>query len=234
MTTVCAIEHTPCETLGLIAGILKEQRILVERIRPFKEERIPAEMGRFAGLIVMGGPMSVQDQDRYPFLRQEIRLIEHALREGKPILGVCLGSQLLATALGAAVTRGPRKEIGWHPVTPTKTALTDPLWSGQTRAFVAYHWHGDAFTLPRGSVSLARSSLTTCQAFRHERSAYGILFHMEVTSAIINGMTRTFRTELSQAGVTRDEILGGATQHLSHLHRVGRSVFEGWARLVNA
>ncbi len=176
--------------------------------------------------------MSVYDQAQYPFLRQEIALIEDALIRQRPILGVCLGSQLLATALGATVSRGLHPEIGWHPVTLGQRAAEDPLWRGVPESFTAFHWHGDVFPLPRGAVRLAWSATTECQAFRHGHSAYGLLFHLEVTERIIGGMTRAFRPELREAGVSERHIIEGVGEHLSALTAIGREVFGRWARTV--
>ena len=178
--------------------------------------------------------MGVYEQDRHPFLAEEIRLLQQAVREGLPVLGVCLGSQLLAAALGAPVTPGRQKEIGWQAVTLTNAASEDPLWRGLERRFVGYHWHGDVFELPRGAVSLARSERTAHQAFRFGASAYGILFHLEVTEAMIQQMTKTFRAELQEekAGVTGAEIEGGVAQHLARLQEIGATVFGRWSRLV--
>ncbi len=230
--TVCAIQHVPCETLGLIAGALKRQGLAVKLVRPFRGERIPRSLRACAGLVVMGGPMGVYEQERHPFLAGEIRLLQQAVREAKPVLGVCLGSQLLAAALGAPVAPGRRKEIGWHGVTLTNAASEDPLWRGIERRFVGYHWHGDVFKLPPGAVSLARSSLTKNQAFRFGASAYGILFHLEVGAKMIGRMTRTFRAELEQAGLVGAEILSGVAQHLPRLQEIGTVVFRRWAELV--
>ncbi len=230
--TVCAIQHVPCETLGLIAGALKRQGLAVKLVRPFRGERIPRSLRACAGLVVMGGPMGVYEQDRHPFLAGEIRLLQQAVREAKPVLGVCLGSQLLAAALGAPVTPGRRKEIGWHGVTLTNAASKDPLWRGLERRFIGYHWHGDVFKLPPGAVSLARSGLTRNQAFRFGESAYGILFHLEVGAKMIGQMTQTFRAELERAGVAEAEIAGGVTQHLPRLREIGTVVFRRWAELV--
>jgi len=119
---VCAIQHLACETPGLIADVLAAQGITVQYIRAFQQQPVPRSLDRHDGLVVMGGPMGVYEQDQYPFLKEEIRLIQQALQADKPVLGVCLGSQLLAAALGAPVTRGPRKEIGWFPVTLTPAA----------------------------------------------------------------------------------------------------------------
>src|SRR5262249_25507763 len=148
-----------------------------EHVRADLGQPIPRSIGEAAGLIVMGGPMGVYEQDRYPYLTDEIRLIEDALGVGKPILGICLGSELLAAALGAEVRRATSKEIGWHRVSLTDSALEDKLLSGIDSSFMAYHWHGDEFELPVGAVALIRSDATANQAFRYGDRAYGFLFH---------------------------------------------------------
>ena len=181
MAAVWVIQHIHCETPGIIAEALDREGISIQSVRVFAGEQIPKEMGAAAGLIVMGGPVGVYEQDRYPFLRDEIYLIEQALTEKKAILGVCLGSQLLAAVLGAKVAKGKQKEIGWYPVTLSRAAMADPLWKGIESPFTAYHWHGDVFELPRGAEALASSALTPCQAFCYGDHAYGFLFHMEVT-----------------------------------------------------
>ncbi len=176
--------------------------------------------------------MGVYEQDQFPFLRQEIRLIQDALSEHRPILGVCLGSQLLAAAVGARVRPGLQKELGWHPVTLGRAAASDRLWRGLPPTFVAYHWHGDVFELPRGATPLPWSQLTEHQAFRYGDAAYGLLFHLEVTEPMIRRMTRTFRRELRQAGLNERPVLDGVAAHLPTLHTIGRTVFGRWAALV--
>jgi GMP synthase (glutamine-hydrolysing) len=166
MPMICSIRHIHCETLGTIADALEQEGVGVEEIRTFEGQPVPRSMEPYDGLIVMGGPMAVYEQDRYDHLRHEIHLIEQALHRAKPILGVCLGSQLLAAALGAAVTKGPHREIGWFPVTLTDAAAQTQLWADARRRFTAMHWHGDIFGLPKGAVSLASSDLTVQQAFR--------------------------------------------------------------------
>jgi GMP synthase (glutamine-hydrolysing) len=232
MSPVCVIQHVSCESPGLIADVLKAEGLTLAIVRPYRRQRVPHSVSPYAGLVVLGGPMSVYEQDRHPFLRQERRLIEQALAAKVPVLGVCLGSQLLAAALGSVVTRGLQKEIGWHPVTLTQPAANDRLWKGLGPSLVAYHWHGDVFELPRGAVALAWSQWTDCQAFRHGRAAYGFLFHLEVTPPIIRRMTQKFRDELLAAGVKGSEIIEGMKQHLEPLRGIGRTVFQRWARLV--
>jgi GMP synthase (glutamine-hydrolysing) len=237
VSKVLAIQHVRCETLGTIADTLGAEvsparNISYEVVRPFEGQAIPSGLEDYLGLIVLGGPMGVYEQDRYPFLRQEIRLIEEALRLDKPILGVCLGSQLLASALGAPVTKGKTKEIGWHPVSLTGAAKQDPLWRGIESAFTAYHWHGDVFDLPSGAVSLASSEKTPHQAFRYGRSAYGVLFHMEVTERIIEDMVKTFQDELKDGGLDGLRIVQQARGHLPRLRDIGKAFFTRWAGLL--
>ena len=172
MPTVYALQHLAAEPLGFIGEALEARGVDAEYIRLFDGEPVPADMRDAAGLIVMGGSMSTCEQDKYPFLLGEIRLIEAALKAEKPVLGICLGSQLVATALGAEVRRADRKEIGWFPVTITDAATDDRVFGGVERSFTAYHWHGDVFDLPAGAVTLASSAQTTCQAFAYEERAY--------------------------------------------------------------
>lgn len=232
MPAVWAIQHIECETPGTITDALKAEAISLQTVNAYKGEPVPKEMGAAAGLIIMGGPMGVYEEDRYPFLCDEIRLIEQAVKEDKAVLGVCLGSQLLAKALGARVTKGKKKEIGWHPVSLTAGATKDRLWSGVEPSFTAYHWHGDVFELPRGAEPLASSALTPCQAFRYGDRAYGLLFHMEVTEKIIAGMIRTFAAELKQEAIDGRQIAEQAGNYLSSLQGIGRVVFRRWAGLV--
>lgn len=233
MSAVCVIQHVPVETPGLIAEALTARGIALDFVRPFKGDPIPRRLGDHAGLVVMGGPIGVDEQGQHPFLRWEIRLIQDALSQRRPVLGVCLGSQLLATALGAPVTRGSQKEMGWHPVTLSRAAAQDALWRGLPESFTAFHWHGDVFELPRAATPLAWSQLTEHQAFRYGESAYGFLFHLEVTEQIIGRMMRTFRRELREGGLSERAVLSDSTERLPRLQTTGRTVFARWAALVS-
>ena len=226
---IVVLQHTACETLGTIADALSVAGLSPRYVRTHRGEPVPQEIGAAAGLIVMGGPMGVYEQEAHPFLLDEMHLIEHVLREQKPLLGVCLGSQLLAAALGAPVTKGAEKEIGWHPIALTEGARRDPLWAGVQPSFIGYHWHGDVFELPRGAIGLAASARTPHQAFRYGERAYGFLFHMEVTAAIITEMVASFAGELEQAGLDGRDILDAMPHHLPHLQHIGGSVFARWA-----
>ena len=181
----------------------------------------------------MGGPQSVYEQDKFPWLRDEIRLIEDALKHAKPVLGVCLGSQLLAATLGANVYPGRQKEIGWHRITLTDFAADrSTLHRGTRVPSPAFHWHGDIFDLPRGATLLASSALTAHQAFRYGKNAYGLLFHLEVTLPQIIAMVETFADELQAAGLNGSAIKLNAHTHLPQLQKTGAEVFGRWVGLT--
>ncbi len=229
MAKIWVIQHHPVENLGRIADALAASALAWQYVRSFAGQPVPKDMKGAGGLIVMGGPMGVYEQDRYPFLRDEMRLIEAALKDGKPLLGVCLGSQLLAAALGAKVGRGPGKEIGWHPVRLLAGARDDRLFAGVAESFTALHWHGDVFDLPAGAVPLASSEKTPLQAYRYGDKAYGLLFHIEPTAAIVAGMVREFAAELKGAGTDGAAIATAANQRLAAIDDLAEMVFGRWA-----
>lgn len=231
MGSVLVLQHNLVETLGTIEGAIRGRNLSPRYIRPFLGEPVPQTIGSAAALVVMGGPMGVYEQGRYPFLGDEMRLIEDALRLNRPILGICLGSQLIAATLGGSVTKEEEKEIGWHPVHLNDKALSDRLFEGVAPSFVPFHWHGDKFDLPIGAVSLARSDLTRHQAFRYGDLVYGLLFHLEVTSELITGMIKSFADELMGEGLDGESILKQSRDLLAPLHTIGQKVFHRWADL---
>jgi len=233
MPRVLVLQHSPPETLGILADVFRERGVAPEYVRLFQSEPVPSRLEGTDGLVILGGPMGVRDRGTYPFLDAEMKLLEEALAARKPILGVCLGSQLLAAALGARVTLGRKKEIGWHHVQLRDAVMSDPLWSGMDRTFTAYHWHGDVFDLPQGAVSLAQSEATQHQAFRLGQNAYGFLFHLEVTENIIREMIRTFSEDLLEQNMDGGWMMEKAQSHLAALHRIGRTVFGRWVDLLD-
>jgi GMP synthase (glutamine-hydrolysing) len=198
-------------------------------VRVFDGHPIPADMKGAGGLIVMGGPEAVYQLDRYPYLRAEIALIESALKVGRPVLGICLGSQLLAAALGANVRRAAHREIGWYPVRLGAEARDDRLLRGLPEEFVACHWHSDIFDLPAGAVPLASSELTEVQGYRYGDSAWGLLFHAEMTQRIVAALVGEFGEGLKRVGIDGDEILACTPRHLPGLGKIAETIFGRWA-----
>ena len=232
MSDILVLQHVHMEPLGTISDALDSRGLSYRYIRSYDGEDIPADLGKAVGLVVMGGPMGVYEQDKYPFLKAEMGLIEQALGKGMLVLGVCLGSQMLASVLGANVAPGPHPEIGWAPVRLTEEATVDRLLHTIDQEFMGFHWHGDVFDLPDGSVSLASSDMTECQAFRHGNNAYGFLFHMEVNDFMVRDWTASSPANLANAGVAPADILSGIPTHLKNLQHMGRIAFGNWADLA--
>jgi GMP synthase (glutamine-hydrolysing) len=229
---VRVIQHVDGEGPGLIAVALEREGVAVEVIRVDRGEPVPRELGDAGGLVVLGGPMGVYEADQYPHLRDELRLIEAALRVGAPVLGVCLGSQLLAAALGARVGPAPMKEIGWFTVTPKPAAASDRLFGPLPSSFVALHWHGDVFELPAGATSLASSTRTEHQAFRYGDLAYGILFHLEATPLEVHAMVGASADELAGTTVSGEELLAETERWAARAAELGLPLFRRWVGLL--
>ncbi len=233
MPKVLVVQHTPLEALGTIADALETGGHAWQYVRVYEGGAVPAELGAACGLIVLGGPMGVYEQEKYPFLREEMRLIEAALRAGMPILGVCLGAQLLAAVLGAKVDRAEQLEVGWHEVRLSADAGADRLFAGLGSSLVAFHWHQDYFELPQGAIALASSALTPYQAFRYGEVAYGFQFHLEVTREVIEGMLKSGAKSLAKVGLTAHDILASTDRYLPTLEKLAETVFGRWSDMVH-
>lgn len=177
--SILVVRHEPFEHLGRFAEILQLKQI------PFlyKDLGEPLALNACRGVIVMGGPQSANDS--LPGLVAELKLIEQAVAEGTPVLGICLGTQLIAKALGARVYPNPEKEIGWAPVYFTDAASDDAVFSGIASPAMLFHWHGETFDLPAGAQWLAYSDRCHHQAFRFGPNIYGVQFHPEITPEMI-------------------------------------------------
>ena len=185
MKPVLALRHVPHEDLGTLADAFRQAGVVYQLVDLFREVPRHFHPEQLAGLVVMGGPMNVDETDRYPFLAAEIAWIQAAVQHDVPVLGICLGSQLVAKALGSKVYPNGLKEIGWYPLDVLPAAIDDALFGGCPPNMTVFQWHGDTFDLPPGAVQLARSPLCAQQAFRFGRAAYGLQFHLEMTGPMI-------------------------------------------------
>jgi GMP synthase (glutamine-hydrolysing) len=190
------------------------------------EEPIPSEPD---ALIALGGGMSAYDDQ--PFLRDEMRFMRRCVEAGKPVLGICLGSQLLAAALGGTVARAPRPELGFYRVKLLPGAAADPLFAGAPESFVALHWHFDAFTLPPGAAPLAGSTLTPLQAFRFGERAWGVQFHLEMDAELLRSFVDNGAADLSAAGVDAEALLAGSRRELPRMEALAGPFFRRWLAL---
>lgn len=214
---ILVLRHEPFEHLGHFAGKLNEAKI------PFTYSDLgqPASLDGYAGVIIMGGPQSANDPD--PGLANEMRLIGEAIENGLPVLGVCLGAQLIAKTLGARVYRNPVKEIGWAPVYFTEAAKLDPLFGGFASPTTFFHWHGETFDLPQNAEWLAYSDVCRNQAFRYKRNVYGVQFHPEIEPAMIVDWSSQ-PANCGDVGSLAEPI----DPHAVDSEKLARTVLDGW------
>lgn len=188
--------HVPFEGLGSIQTWLETRACEISSTRFYAGDGLP-ERDAVDLLIVMGGPMSVNDTEEFPWLVQEKEFIRAMIAAGKPVLGVCLGAQLIANAMGAPVYRNPVKEIGWFPI--QAMPMCEPETFQFPREMDVFHWHGETFDLPDGARHLARSEGCQNQAFQWGRSVIGLQFHLEMTPASVETIIEHCRNEIIPA-----------------------------------
>jgi GMP synthase-like glutamine amidotransferase len=226
---VLVFRHGPNEPLGRLADVLNSRSIewCYVDLWNLPDESLPVDLAQ--AVVSMGGPMSVNDS--LPWLRLEERYMVHAMSCGVPVLGICLGAQLLAKSLGARVRAMRRKEIGWHPVRLREAALSDPLFAGLQPVEMEFHWHGDTFELPPGAEWLAESELCPHQAFRVGADLYGLQFHPEVTPGIISSWCREDEScgELREAEGPIDP-----EAHQIRMGEIAEHLFGRWCDLIAA
>jgi len=230
--SVLFLQHGDTDQPGILAEVLRARGCSLEIVRPDLGQPIPASLDRHDGLAIGGGAQAVYEAARFPYLAEEIALIRQTASQGQPTIGLCLGGQLMAAALGGGVRRAPHREIGFFPVHFDEIAAFDPLFCGLPKSFVAAHWHGDAFEVPPGGMHLASSDLTPHQLFRYGHALYGLQFHLEMTPEILDLMVSGSRDELAGMGCDPDAMCSEARQHLPVLRETAATVFTRWAELL--
>jgi GMP synthase-like glutamine amidotransferase len=227
------LQHVPFEGLGCIQSWLERRSAEVSATRPYEEARFPdpSELDR---LIVLGGPMSVNDEGLHPWLAPEKRFLAETIAASKSVLGICLGAQLIASALGAKVFPNPEREIGWFPIEPARGAsgsAFSPLFAAPLEVF---HWHGETFELPPGAVHLARSAGCEHQAFSIGERVLGLQFHLETTAQSVRALSEHCPGDLAPGRWVQSEsqmLERGAS--FRRIHRVMDGVLDRWAALVH-
>lgn len=196
-----AFLHVPFEGVGSIAAWAAERGHELVETHCYTGETPPHPTADDL-LVVMGGPMGVDDTADHPWLAGEKKVIEAAIAAGCRTLGICLGAQLLASVLGAAVTPNPVPEIGWFPVTMTPAGQAEPMLAGLPATFDAFHWHGDTFAIPPGAVHAASSEACPNQAFVYQGRVVGLQFHLETTPAAMQNLIKHCPDDLTTTGPT--------------------------------
>lgn len=191
--SILICKNISSEGPGTIEDFLMANGILYAIVDLSKVENIPDTKG-FSTLVMLGGPMSVNEDDIYPYIKKEEEIVREFIKDSKSILGICLGAQIIAKALGARVYKGMQKEIGWYDIELTAEGIADPIIrrlavhphvGDMWKRFKVFHWHGETFDIPEGAVRLAGSELFPNQAFRYGNRVYAFQFHIEVTKEMI-------------------------------------------------
>jgi len=208
------LQHVPFEGLGCIDQWITTKGHTVNYTKLYDNPQFPV-LDEFDWLIVMGGPMGVYDEAMYPWLKEEKEFIRRAIEGGKTIVGICLGSQLIAEVLGAKVYPNKRKEIGWFDIQKTEFAKSQPLLEQIEEQFTVFHWHGDTFDLPAGSERLFSSAVCLNQAFLYKKKVLGLQFHFEVTSQTLKEMIENGMSELVE-----DKTIQSATKILEQTNYI--------------
>ena len=186
MRRILVLQHVAHEILGTLNPLLKQAGFRMRYVNFGRDPGAEPRLEGYEGLIVLGGPMNVDQTDRHPHLRTEVELVQQALDRDIPVLGICLGAQLIARALGASVGPADQKEIGWYDVSVREPGRDDALLSNFDETERIFQWHGDTFDIPRGAEHLASSALCPNQAFRYGDKVYGLQFHLEVDPGMID------------------------------------------------
>ena len=233
---ILVLQHIACEHPGAFSEVIGEREVEAVAVEIDEGEAL-LDWREFDGVLAMGGPMGAGDDVEHGWLAVEKRLIRDAVEAGRPFLGVCLGVQLLAAALGARVHPLERAEVGLLSVELTEEGRSDPLFAGIEEPLVTLQWHADTFELPEGAVRLAGSPMAENQGFRWGEKAYGVQFHLEVTAemarqwAEIPAYRRSLAATLGEAEGAA--FLAEVERRAGELHPAARRMFANWLELVD-
>ncbi|MBS0582095.1 MAG: gamma-glutamyl-gamma-aminobutyrate hydrolase family protein [Proteobacteria bacterium] len=236
MSRILVFQHVAAEPLGTLDPLIRRRGHRVKFVNFERQPDARPRLDRYKGLIVLGGPMNVEDRDARPHLQTEIEVIRDALAQGKPVLGVCLGAQLLAHALGGEVRRHTTSEIGWYELASTAAGRSDPVFAPLGDSAPIFQWHGYTFGVPEGAAHLARTGTCENQAFRYGDNAYGFQFHLEMDKPLIERWLNlpAYRDELIAAGLGRDAESIRADTHprIDAMQERAHAVFNNFLDLI--
>ena len=229
---ILVFQHVPYEPLGTLDPLLKASGFRIRYVNFSREPHTHVELDRYAAVIALGGPMNVDETARYPNLEREVDILREALDQDMSVLGICLGAQLLAKALGGRVFRNDRAEIGWHDVRLTEDGRLDPVLSTFSETQEVFHWHVDGIELPGDCRHLASSDRSHVQAFAHGEHAYGLQFHLEVNEPLVHRWLRVPENQSVLANpdddVDPETILEHTPAKISALEALSHATFSRW------
>jgi GMP synthase (glutamine-hydrolysing) len=227
------LQHLRIEPTAIIGKIIEEAGHHIELVRMDRDESVPQSLSGFDGVVVMGGPMSANDT-HLSFVTDEIELLKEAIKIDLPVLGFCLGAQLLARAAGAEIVTSPIRELGWYPLQRTRDSADDPIFQAlDDDGLMVFQWHGETFTLPDSATLVATHTDVPQQAFRIGSSQYGLQFHIEVDRPIIESWIEageSERTALGEAGIAA--IRAQSPDYIPAAHAFCRQMIMAWLALT--
>ncbi|MDH5823940.1 gamma-glutamyl-gamma-aminobutyrate hydrolase family protein [Luteimonas sp. RD2P54] len=236
MPRILVFQHVAAEPLGTLDPLIRRRGHRIRFVNFEREPDAQPNVDRYRGLVVLGGPMNVDDLAHRPHLRTELRAIERMLQQGKPVLGICLGAQLLAHVLGAGVARRDQPEIGWYRLQATPAGRTDAVLAPLREAAPVFQWHRYQFEVPREAVHLARTDTCESQAFRWGDSAYGFQFHLEMDQPLVERWLANphYRDELAGSGLPHgaEAIRAHTREHIATMQAHADAVFNNFLDLV--
>lgn len=230
MKSAVALRHIAIEGLGVFEDVLTEHGYEFAYVDVWKDAIPPSLATEPDLLVVLGGPMGVYEADQYPFLNHEIRILQGRLMAGKPLLGVCLGSQLIAHSAGARVYPGAQKEIGYAPLTLTPAGQASCLNGLAEAGYTVLHWHGDTFDLPAGAERLCSTPVTANQGFSLGPNVLALQFHMEALPSDMEAWAAISADYMASAGVRLEDVRADAALHGQRAADVGARVFGRWLK----
>lgn len=237
MARVLVLQHVAAEPLGILDPMLRARGHRIRYVNFARNPESEPRLDRYQALIVLGGPMQVGQTRKHPHLVTECRLIEQALSADKPVLGICLGAQLMAHVLDGGVGPDPRPEIGWYTLHPTPATPEDPVLAPLSEPHPIYQWHHWGFDCPPGAVNIAEHPESGCQAFRASAQAWGFQFHLELDERLIRRwLTLPFyRNDLAASGLDRtpEDIRGDTQRCLPGALALAEQIFGNWLSLLD-
>ncbi len=213
------LQHVPFENPAYILNFCKENDIDVSSTALYNDDKLPEQMD-FDLLLIMGGPMGIHDEDQYPWIRDEKLFIKKSINEGKKILGICLGAQLIADALGSKIYKNEHKEIGWFPLKRSNSAKDSAIGTYLPENFTAFHWHGDTFDLPEGAIHLCSSEACVNQAFIYDERVLALQFHLESTRESINLLAENCGHEIDDSKYVQEKKEITSTDFLNESNKI--------------
>ncbi len=226
-------EHISIEGRGTLGSYLENSGHVMRAVCLHRNDRFPKDLRGLKAVVVLGGPMNVDEEARYPFLKDEITFLKKAISDGVPIFGICLGAQLIAKACGARVRKSPIKEVGWSKVNLTSEGMKDPLFEGMHNSLDVFQWHEDTFDLPEGAILLASSSDCPNQAFRINNNVYGFQFHVEVTKEMVESWIANYLGKDALSGSDGSGMLTGFDTFGAAYQKVAQELFKNIQKVIH-